>query len=221
VKRLLLSFFLAAGAVSLFWTLRQSEPAGTPGPATAGPSTPVSPSASSSEKPGLPVKTPDPAPVVRVEDQLRGVPPLELQQGELEWEARVRRIRENPALDKRAQVTELLRLLSGGLPEEALESVAEEAVRGLENKDYAKATGLLVNPQTHGRVHAVLFADLVERPDPIRLPGLLAVAKVQGHPFGKVAAEDLELFLGINHGGNWARWEEAIRLFLAKSGSGM
>ena len=222
VKRLLLSFFLAAGAVSLFWTLRRAEPpelANPPGPASAQNAGPDS--APSLKEPEPPPVTPDPAPVVRVEDQLRGVPPLELQQGELEWEARVRRIRENPALDKRAQVTELLRLLSGGLPEEALESVAEEAVRGLENKDYAKATGLLLNPQTHGRVHAVLFADLVERPDPIRLPGLLAVAKVQGHPFGKVAAEDLELFLGTNHGGNWARWEEAIRLFLAKSGSGM
>jgi hypothetical protein len=214
VKRLIFSGVLALGAGILFWTLQHEQPEAPRSAPDAGvfnsQTEPVS-----AEKPSQ-VGEPSPVrPEARIEEQLFNGPRLELQQGELEWEARVRRIRENSALNERAKVFELLKLLGGGLPEEALESVAEEAVRGLKNPDYQQVTGLLLDPQTHGRIQAVLFADLVERPDPVRLPWLLAVARVPGHPFGKVAAEDLELFLGVQHGGNWERWEESIRRSLA------
>jgi hypothetical protein len=155
----------------------------------------------------------------RLEDQLLA-PRLELSQGELEWEARVRSIRESPGMGARARSAELLRLLGGGLPEEALESVAEEALAGLADADYGLATGLLCSPLTHGRVQSVLFADLVERPAEVALPGLLAVARVSGHPFARAAVEDLEFFLGVNHGADWDRWGSAVRGALKGAGKG-
>jgi hypothetical protein len=69
------------------------------------------------------------------------------------------------------------------LPAEALQRGTELAMQFLRDKDYALVRPRLLDPQTHGMIASVLFADLLERPDEIALPALLAIARIPSHPY--------------------------------------
>lgn len=98
------------------------------------------------------------------------------------------------------------------LPEEALARAAEEAASRLPDADYAAVLLPVVRePRTHGAAMSVLFADLMERPDAITLPALLAIARQPAHPYSGAARENLELLLGANFANDWPRWETEIR----------
>lgn len=145
---------------------------------------------------------------------LQLAPKIDVQSGELAWEGYVARVLENPDLTDSAKAQHLLAALTA-LPEESLETVAGEAVARLPDADYAAALGALLNPQTHGAILSVLFADLLERPDAITLPSLLAIARNPGHPFAPSAAANLELLLEANYGSDWTRWDAEIRAALS------
>ena len=102
------------------------------------------------------------------------------------------------------------------LPPQALATAAAQAVEQLPDADYpATALPVITNPQTHGQVLSVLFADLLERPDAITLPALLTIAKNSDHPFAPSALDDLRLLLSADFGNDWPRWDAAIREKLA------
>lgn len=102
------------------------------------------------------------------------------------------------------------------LPESALATATAQAVEKLPDADYAAtALPVIINPETHGQVLSVLFADLLERPDAITLPALLTIAKNPEHPFSPSALDDLRLLLNADHGSDWPRWDAAIRQKLA------
>ena len=77
------------------------------------------------------------------------------------------------------------------------------------------ALPLLANPQTHGSVKNVLFADLIERPDAITLPALLRIARTPNHPYAKFAHDNLDLLVGEDFGADWPKWEAAVQKTLA------
>ena len=98
------------------------------------------------------------------------------------------------------------------LPEEALESATEQALEKLPDSKYKTvALPILLNPQTHGRVLSILFADLMERPDPIALPTLLQLTKDSSHPFSPFAMENLQLLLGEDSEPGWSKWAVEIQ----------
>ena len=102
------------------------------------------------------------------------------------------------------------------LPESALATATEVAVEKLPDADYpSTALPVVTNPETHGQVLSVLFADLLERPDAITLPALLTIAKNPDHPFAPSALDDLRLLLNADYGSDWSRWDAAIRQKLA------
>ncbi len=136
-------------------------------------------------------------------------PPLALDRGAPEWEARIALVTRNGALDDAGKAKALLAMLDS-LPPEALDDAAREAGERLPDSAYASASVRLLNPQTHGRVLGVLFADLLERPDAIALPTLLAIAENPAHPFSAQARENLELLLRKNYGADWPRWDAAV-----------
>ncbi len=151
----------------------------------------------------------EPAPVL--------VPPLAVQSGGLEWEARIEKVTSAPGLNESAKAKTLLAMLNS-LPPEALETAAREAGERLPDSMYASASAMLLNPKTHGRVLGVLFEDLLVRPDAVALPALLALARNPAHPFATAARENLELLLGKNFGNEWPRWSAEIRRALNESG---
>ncbi|MES2569757.1 MAG: hypothetical protein V4710_06835 [Verrucomicrobiota bacterium] len=159
----------------------------------------------------------EPVPELSVPD-LQLAPRLDLQRGSLPWEERMERITRSTALSEAAKAHELLRILKT-LPEEGLDLATHEAISRLPDKDYTAALGLLIDPQTHGRILAVLFADLLERPDPITLPALLSIARISNHPFAAQASDNLGLLLGKHFGTNWLRWESEIRQAMRQPGT--
>ena len=96
-------------------------------------------------------------------------------------------------------------------PPEALATACAQAVDGLPDGEYAAIVlPILTDPQTHGQALSVLFADLLERPDAIALPALVAIARNPLHSFGPSALDDLRLLLDADHGKDWGRWDAAV-----------
>ncbi len=145
---------------------------------------------------------------------------VELGRTELEWERMLARIENAPGLSASARAAQTLGLLNGALPEEALEAATEQAVKWLSDADHGLSRPLLLNAATHGRVLSVLFADLMERPDAVRLPGLLAVSRVAGHAYAVPALENLQLLLSVEHGADWNGWDGLVRSAAAGPVSG-
>lgn len=149
-----------------------------------------------------------PAPVIP-EPQL--APKLELQRGKLPWEEKIERVTGDASLSETGKARQLLAMIPA-LPEHGLTTAAEEAVKRVPDADYnALALPLVANPQTHGLVEGVLFADLMERPDTITLPALLRIAQTPNHSYAKYARDNLDLLLGEDFGTDWAKWDAAIR----------
>lgn len=138
------------------------------------------------------------------------LPALALHKGELPWERRLREITDNNAITESNKARLILELLPG-LPVEGRQPATEEALRRLPGEDYRFAQAVLLNPSTYPPALAVLWADLMERPEQVSLPTLLQVARNSAHPYAPYAVENLELLLGQNHGQQWPQWEAAIR----------
>ena len=154
------------------------------------------------------------APPTREEEIVSLAPHLPLSGDLLPWEAAVQYILDSPTPPGvRAQA--LFGLLSR-VPEEALATTTEQATAWLRDRDYsATAAPLIKNPATHGAILSAMFADLMERPDSIALPTLLAIARQPSHPFASAARDNLSLLLGQNRGADWPAWEREIRQHLA------
>ena len=145
-------------------------------------------------------------------------PKLQLERGKLAWEQTIESVAGAGNLSDTAKAQRLLSLIPS-LPENGLASAAEEAMNRLPDADYnAVALPLVSNPQTHGAVESVLFADLMERPDAITLPALLRIAQIPNHPYAKFARENLDLLLGEDFGADWVKWDAAVRKTLASEG---
>ncbi|MHA3775030.1 hypothetical protein ACXR0O_26210 [Verrucomicrobiota bacterium sgz303538] len=136
-------------------------------------------------------------------------PLLELQPGKLAWEIQIDALLASQISDK-SKAEELLKLLSR-MPAEAHDRLVQEAVDRLADSDYGSvALPMLLNPGTDGAAEMVLYADLLQRPDEITLPALLALARTTSHPFSQSARETLALLVGNDFGTDWRRWESAV-----------
>lgn len=143
------------------------------------------------------------------------VPALRLEKGEQPWEKRVNQVLDSASIRDTDKARLLLEMLPG-LPVEGREATAEHAITRLDDADYRHAQNVLTNPATYPPALAVLWGDLMARPESIALPTLLTVARNSSHPYAESARENLDLLLGQDFGTDWPRWEAAIREKLAK-----
>ncbi len=140
---------------------------------------------------------------------------LTLQTGTLPWEAEIDDVLARKETST-ARATTLLAMLVR-LPVEARERAVSEALGLLPNENYAAvAMPYLQNPQTSGQILAVMFADVMDRPEAIQLPALLAVLRTPGHPYAEPARQNLEATLQTDLGNNWAAWDAAVRKRLGR-----
>ena len=144
-------------------------------------------------------------------DEPNLAPKIELSRGKLAWEAAIETAANANGVSDTAKSRQLLAMIAT-LPEEAFTAASEEAVKRLPDTDYnAVALPLVANPQTHGLVESVLFADLMERPDAIALPALLRIARTPDHPYAKFAHDNLDLLVGEDFGADWPKWDAAVQ----------
>lgn len=142
------------------------------------------------------------------------LPPLVLEKGEQGWEAQIRAILETPNISESEKGKRLLALMPM-LPVQGRETATEEAIRRLRDEDYGSVRNVVTSPATYPLALAVLWQDLMQRPQDISLPTLLTVARNPAHPYAEAAVDNLDYLIGKNYGNDWARWDAAVREKLA------
>jgi len=92
--------------------------------------------------------------------------------------------------------------------------LAQHLVNLVMDDHYAATGELLTDPTTPSDVSSVLLNDLLNRNNKIKLPMLLAVARVDNHPLKTEAHDMLELLVQEDKGTNWADWEKTVDKWL-------
>jgi hypothetical protein len=134
---------------------------------------------------------------------------------DMEWEQKVDAIltseAENPA--KAQQILELL----PKLPEEGQIEAAQHVANLIPDENYASAAQLVTNALTPQAVLDVLIGDLLNRPNNLKLPLLLDVAKNPTHPWREESKVMLELYVEKDFGDDWVEWDKAVQTWLKEN----
>jgi hypothetical protein len=130
------------------------------------------------------------------------------------WEYRIDEILGGTADESQTAIL-LLNLLPT-LPEEGQIEAASHAANLLSDEDFRRAMPILTNPNTPEPVLSVLMTDLMNRPDGVKLPGWLDIARMPGHPLRDEAISAMEIYLDDNYGENWGLWATKIGEYLAR-----
>lgn len=85
------------------------------------------------------------------------------------------------------------------------------------DKDYLAVMPYVRNVQLDPGFQEVIVAESLNRPDPVKLPVLLAAAQTPNHPMAETAKSTLAFLLDANFGEDWGKWEAAVKDALQKS----
>jgi hypothetical protein len=87
----------------------------------------------------------------------------------------------------------------------------------LPDDSYAAWAGYLTNPATVPAVQQVIYSDLLRRPNSVKLPLLLAVARTPTTANSAAAARLLRATLGADYGADWNAWQAGIESWLKQN----
>jgi len=94
----------------------------------------------------------------------------------------------------------------------------EEVARHLSNlvsdEDYGALRAYLTNASLPAAVLDVLLGDVLNRPNSLKLPALLEVARTPQHPKAGEAKDFLELFLEEDYANDWDKWQAKMEEWL-------
>lgn len=100
------------------------------------------------------------------------------------------------------------------LPAEGRRETLEHAANLLADEDYTMLATMLTDPATTEDELDVLMRDLLHRPNAIKLPALLTIARTAEHPQRVEAREILAVFVGDDYGDDWKQWEAMVAAWL-------
>jgi hypothetical protein len=103
------------------------------------------------------------------------------------------------------------------LTEEGQTEVAQHLSNLVDDPDYAPLGKLLANAKLGEPVLDVLMADILNRPNSVKLPVLLEVAQNPDHVKAGEAKDILELYLDEDYGANWIEWDRHMRQWLKEN----
>lgn len=128
------------------------------------------------------------------------------------WEDRVDHILTSDAgtADKAKEMLEIF----PRLPEAGQVEVSKHLSNLVANEDYAPMGKLLVDAQQPPAVLDTLMGDLLNRPNSLKLPTLLEIARTPQHPKAGDAKEVLGFFLGADYNDDWNKWQETLAQWL-------
>lgn len=110
-----------------------------------------------------------------------------------------------------------LAALGPGLPLEGHVESIQHMVNLLDDEQYKLASDMLMNPSLYPEVREVIFSDVLDRPNEVKVPALLALLGTYGHPLQFEAREKLQLLLGTDLGNDPVAWRGSVATFLARS----
>jgi hypothetical protein len=96
------------------------------------------------------------------------------------------------------------------LPPDGQEEVVQHLSNLVDDQDYAPLGDLLKNPKLPEGVLDELLADVLNRPNNLKLPLLLDVASDPDHAKKDEAKDLLELYLGDDYGSDWNAWGQHL-----------
>lgn len=103
------------------------------------------------------------------------------------------------------------------LPEDGQVETMQHISNLLPDEKFSLLAQTLTNAATSEAVLDVILGDALNRPNAIKLPSLLEVAKIPGHPKAEEAREILEVFVDNNYGTDWAKWDKAVKDWLKEN----
>jgi hypothetical protein len=92
--------------------------------------------------------------------------------------------------------------------------VAQHLANLVADENYAPLAKYLTDSSLPESVLDVLLADVLNRPNSVKLPALLDVAKDDKNPKASEAKDLLELFLEEDYGKDWAQWQTKMEQWL-------
>jgi hypothetical protein len=128
------------------------------------------------------------------------------------WEDRIDAILtgEEPETEKAKKMIEMF----PNLPPDAQEEVAHHISNLTTDDNYAPVAKFLTNTALPEAVLDVFTEDVLNRPNGIKLPALLDIARDPQHPKAGEAKDILELFLEEDLGTDWTRWQARLDKWL-------
>jgi len=132
-----------------------------------------------------------------------------------DWEDRVDRI-----LGDDSEVGEKARKMLEQFPhfpEAGQIETAQHISNLLADEDYPKFGSYLTNSTTPVSVQDVILADVLNRPNTIKLPLLLETARSPDNAKAAEAKDLLELYLEDDYGTDWNKWQQEMEKWLKEN----
>ena len=120
---------------------------------------------------------------------------------------------ESQDADKAKQMLAMFRRL----PEEGQVEAAQHISNLLPDEQYAPMGKMLLDSKLPEAVLDVLMVDILNRPNSLKLPLLLEVARDAQHPKAGEAKDLLELYLEQDYGTDWNKWQEKLKQWMAEN----
>lgn len=103
------------------------------------------------------------------------------------------------------------------LPPDGQEEVAQHLSNLVEDDNYGPLGDMLKNDKLPEGVLDELLADVLNRPNSIKLPELLSVASDANNAKSSEAKDLLELYLGEDYGSDWNNWSQHMTNWLQQN----
>ena len=100
------------------------------------------------------------------------------------------------------------------LPDDGKLEVAQHLNNLVPDDDYGQMGKILIDPKVPAPVAEAILFDLFNRPNSLKLPLMLQVARTPGHPAAEKAHADLALLLEEDHATDWSKWEQTMQDYL-------
>jgi hypothetical protein len=103
------------------------------------------------------------------------------------------------------------------LPEDGQIEVAQHLSNLVPDENYGDLAKLLKDAKLSDGVLDVLFGDALNRPNSLKLPVLLEVARDPQNPKAEEAKDVLQLFMEEDYGDDWGRWQARMDSWLKEN----
>jgi hypothetical protein len=103
------------------------------------------------------------------------------------------------------------------LPEDGQVEVAQHLSNLISDEDYPALAQYVTNSSLPEAVLDVLMADALNRPNSLKLPVLLGLARDSQNPKATEAKDVLELFLEEDYGTDWPAWQTKMEQWLKEN----
>jgi hypothetical protein len=132
-----------------------------------------------------------------------------------DWEQRLDDILGSEG-EETAKAKQMLALFPN-LPEDGQVEVAQHLSNLLSDQEYPSLGKLLTDSKLPEAVLDVLVVDVLNRPNALKLPLLLDIARDSEHPKAAEAKDLLELYLEEDYGNDWNKWQAKMQQWLREN----